>query len=55
MENFNAIGDEDHTTFELLMCRKPSKREFKKVNEVSIFTFFEVFLILFLASHNFEK
>ena len=41
--------------YELQIFRKPLGRKFKKVNKVSIFSFFEVFLLSFLASHNVEK
>ena len=34
---------------------KITRRKFKVENKVSIFTFFEVFLILILASHNVER
>ena len=43
----------DHTIIYLHLCQKLII--FKKENKVTIFTFFEVFLILFLVSHDDEK
>ena len=60
MENNNFVSTNfdryvDRTIIYLDLCQKPPGRNFKKENKVSIFTLFEVFLILVLASHNVEK
>ena len=43
------------TIIYLPLSQKPPGGTLKKENNFSIFTFFEVFLILFLASHNVEN
>ena len=45
----------DRIIIYLHLYQKPPAPNFKKENKVSIFTFFECFLILYLASHDVEK
>ena len=51
----NIIRYVDHTLTYYERCLNSLGRKFKEVNKVSIFTIFQIFLILFLASLIVEK